>query len=212
MLLDLDGTLIDSSEDLASSVIESFRQAGCAPPPREKVLPHMGAPLGEMQPCIDPGLTAEDVKRVFKAFRAYYPEHWLDRTAPYEGVMETLPRLAERYALAVVTTKRQVQADRLTASLGIDGFFRHIQGWNEGLRHKPHPDLLLAALRALGVPPSEAVMVGDTIRDILAGRNAGCSTIAVTYGVGDEDELRGLQPDALAHAFAELPDLLNGEM
>jgi phosphoglycolate phosphatase len=212
ILLDLDGTLIDSSEDLADSVIESFRGAGFTPPPREKVLPHMGAPLGEMLPCVRPGLTDEDVERIYKIFRVYYPEHWLDRTAPYEGVMGTLHRLAGQYTLAVVTTKRQIQADRLTVALGMDGIFQHVQGWNEGLRHKPNPDLILAALRALHLRPAEAVMVGDTFRDILAGQKAGCSTIAVTYGVGDEKELRALKPDALAHSFAELPDLLNGKM
>jgi HAD superfamily hydrolase (TIGR01509 family) len=165
-----------------------------------------------MLPCIDPGLKDEDVKEIFKAFRAYYPEHWLDRTAPYEGVTEILPRLAERYALAVVTTKRQVQADRMVVALGMEDLFDHVQGWNEGLRHKPNPDLILAALRALDVPPSEAVMVGDTFRDVLAGRNAGCSTIAVTYGVGKEKDLRDLQPDGMVHAFSELPDLLNGKL
>ncbi|MHC4777024.1 MAG: HAD family hydrolase [Planctomycetota bacterium] len=210
VLFDLDGTLIDSSEDIAFSVQESLRICGHEVPSRAEIMPYMGSPLGETMKDLDPGLTDEDVESVFSAFRQHYPRHWLEHTAPYEGVMDTLPELAKTFTLAVVTTKRQVQADGLTAELGMEDFFAHIQGWSEGLRHKPDPDLILKTVEALNVSPGDAVMVGDTFRDVLAGKNAGCRTIAVTYGVGTEAELSELNPDGLARSFAEVADLLDG--
>ncbi|MHC5040010.1 MAG: HAD family hydrolase [Planctomycetota bacterium] len=204
LLFDLDGTLIDSAEDLAQAYIEAFRIAGFDPPASHRVYPLLGAPLEEMTPALGYHFSPDETERLFRAFRQYYAEHWTDRTRPYPGVTELLPALEKHFRLAVVTTKRQLQADRLTRALGIADPFRHVQGWQEGLRHKPAPDLPRAALAALGVAPQNALMVGDTPRDILAGKAAGCGTIAVSYGAGDVEALRAAGPDALADSFSEI--------
>jgi HAD superfamily hydrolase (TIGR01509 family) len=207
-LFDLDGTLIDSREDLIRAEIEAFRIAGFPPPSREEIVPVLGTPLEEVPGALGRDFTPEEMERLFKAFRAWYPEHWMDHTTLFPGVEETLARLGKRYDLAIVTTKRQVQADRITEAFGITNLFRHIQGWREGLRHKPNPDLPLASLYALGVEPARAVMIGDTFRDIEAGKKAGCATVAVTYGEGREEDLRALNPDAMVGGFEEIPGAL----
>ena len=208
MLFDLDGTLIDSREDLTDAVETAFRALRMAPPPRDRIALLMGMPLEEMPASFGLSLSPGQMERFFEAFRAYYPLHWLDHTAFYEGAEEMLETLSGRAALALVTTKRQEQADRLSAALRIAVRFRHVQGWRPGLRHKPAPDLPLAALRALAVPPENAVMVGDTFRDVLAGKSAGCATIAVTYGGGERSALEALRPDALADSPSEIPGIL----
>ncbi|MCU0722772.1 MAG: HAD family hydrolase [Planctomycetes bacterium] len=210
VLFDLDGTLIDSREDLTDAVEVSFRALGVAPPPRDRIRGLMGTPLEEMAQVLGLSFTEEQTRLFGEAFRAHYPLHWLDHTRFYEGAEALLESLSTRAALALVTTKRQWQADRLAEGLGVAARFRHVQGWQPGLRHKPAPDLPLAALRALGVRPERAVMVGDTFRDVGAGRAAGCATIAVTYGCGDRASLEALRPDALADSPAEVGALLGG--
>jgi phosphoglycolate phosphatase len=208
VLFDLDGTLIDSREDLTNAVEAAFRALGMSPPPRDRIALLMGSPLEEMPASFGISFSSGQMDRFFGAFRAYYPLHWLDHTAFYEGAREMLETLSGAAALALVTTKRQEQADRLSEALGIAARFRHVQGWQPGLRHKPAPDLPLAALRALGVRPEHAVMIGDTFRDVLAGKDAGCATIAVTYGGGEREALEALHPDALADAPSEIPAIL----
>jgi phosphoglycolate phosphatase-like HAD superfamily hydrolase len=77
-----------------------------------------------------------------------------------------------------------------------------------GIRHKPAPDLLLASLDALGAAPARAVMIGDTYRDMQAGKAAGCATLAVTYGAGDRESLVACEPDAMVGSIGELPGAL----
>lgn len=208
VLFDLDGTLIDSREDLTLCVIESFRLCGFPVPLRERIDPLMGWPLEEIPEALGLSMDAAGMEALIRAFRGFYPDHWLDNTRPYPGVREGLSSLASSLPLAVVTTKQQMQALRICDALGLSPHFRHIQGWREGLRHKPAPDMLLEALRALGVRPEKAVMVGDTFRDVLAGKEAGCFTVAVTYGTGDPAELRRLRPDAEAASFAQVAERL----
>ena len=90
-------------------------------------------------------------------------------------------------ALAVVTTKAQDQAEMVLQQLALAHHFHHVQGARPGIPLKPAPDSLIAALAALACAPEQAMMVGDTPADILAGKAAGMRTCAVTYGFGNLD-------------------------
>jgi phosphoglycolate phosphatase-like HAD superfamily hydrolase len=108
----------------------------------------------------------------------------------------------------VVTTKAQEQAELVLHRLHLSPFFRHIQGWQPGLRLKPAPDTVLAALAALACPPEQTLMVGDTAADVLAGKAAGLKTCAVTYGYGAVRELQQCAPDYRIGTFSELLPLV----
>ena len=210
LLFDLDGTLIDSAEDLLVSVDHAFKAAGVEPPGRDQSRALLGAPLEEMPSELGTPLSSEQMEAFLAAFRAHYPLHWLENTALYPGARELLEALSGRFRIALVTTKRQEQAVNICGQLSIARFFDHIQGFVAGLRHKPAPDILLAALRELGVEPARAVMIGDTHRDMLAGRAAGCRTIAVAWGCGSAEALSRCSPDAVADSIIGLQRMLLG--
>ena len=109
-----------------------------------------------------------------------------------------------RITLGVVTTKEPEQAEIVLRRLGLNSFFKHIQSPAGDLRAKPAPDTVLAALAALHCIPSQALMVGDTPADMLAGKAAGVRTCAVTYGFGSREALSGCAPDAVIDSFGEL--------
>ena len=109
-------------------------------------------------------------------------------TRLYPGVIPTLQALST-FTLGVVTTKEPEQAEMVLRRTGLNGFFKHVQGTTDDLRAKPAPDTVLAALAALQCAPSQALMVGDTSADMLAGKAAGAKTCAVTYGFGAREAL-----------------------
>ncbi len=133
----------------------------------------------------------------------------MHHTHPYPRVKATLQRLSTT-TFGVVTTKYRVQAERILQQLQLAIFFRHIQGGDPGLRLKPAPDTVLATLKALQCAPEQALMVGDTAADILAGKAAGVRTCAATYGFGSLVELQGCQPDYYLTSFSELPAVVEG--
>jgi phosphoglycolate phosphatase-like HAD superfamily hydrolase len=112
------------------------------------------------------------------------------------------------FTLGVVTTKESEGAEIVLRRLALIPFFRHIQGGSPGLRFKPAPDTILAALAALHCAPPDALMVGDTPADILAGKAAGTKTCAVTYGFGRRETLLQCAPDYVIDSFGELVDLV----
>ena len=122
---------------------------------------------------------------------------------------EHLSRLPPRHA-GVVTGKIQYQAEHVVESVGLRPLLRSVHGWSPGLAPKPAPDVLVNALEAIGARPEEAVYVGDTAGDVLAGRAAGLETVAVTWGFGSEDDLAGARPGHVARSVEELASILLG--
>jgi HAD superfamily hydrolase (TIGR01509 family) len=144
---------------------------------------------------------------VCSTFLSIYRESYRSRdarmTLPYPGVIPTLQALST-LTLGVVTTKEPEQAEIVLRRLGLNGFFKHIQGPTVDLCAKPAPDTVLAALAALHCVPSHALMVGDTPADMLAGKAAGARTCAVTYGFGTRETLLHCDPDLAIDSFDEL--------
>jgi phosphoglycolate phosphatase len=141
------------------------------------------------------------------AYRRAYSSQDSRLTEPYPGVVLTLKALSS-FTLGIVTTKEPEQAESVLRRLALNPFFQHIQGGALGLRLKPAPDTILAALAALNCSPTHALMVGDTPADILAGHAAGTTTCAATYGFGTREALLECAPDYVIDSFGELADLL----
>jgi len=199
-LFDLDGTLIDSAQDLIASVQFALRQVapGREPPDGPDILALVGKPLEtilrELRYPTDEVSTAGFVN----TYRAHYAAHFNDHTRLYPGVDELLDYLKVSGArLALVTTKHQTQADFTAGAFGLSRHFDYVHGWQEGRQHKPHPEPVLAALDRLGVRPEAAIMVGDSEQDIEAARAAGVATCAVTYGFRPAWFLQSFHPDFL---------------
>jgi phosphoglycolate phosphatase len=208
ILCDLDGTLVDSRRDIAVAFQHAWRTVvGGIPPSANAIAKHIGKPLAEMLSEFGGMLSPSLLSDFLTAYRRTYIRQDARLTQPYPGVILTLPALST-FTLGVVTTKESGQAEIVLRRLALIPFFQHIQGGSCGLRLKPAPDTILAALAALHCAPAHALMVGDTPADIVAGKAAGTKTCAVTYGFGTREALLQCAPDYVIDSFGELADLM----
>jgi phosphoglycolate phosphatase len=208
ILCDLDGTLVDSRHDIAMSFQHAWQTVvGGTPPDTEAIVQHIGKPLAEMLSDLGVQLSALRLTTFLTTYRCTYAKQDARLTQLYPEVITTLQALSS-YTLGIVTTKESGQAKIVLQRLALTPFFRHIQGGAPGLRLKPAPDTILAALATLNCAPPQALMVGDTPADILAGKAAGTLTCAVTYGFGAWDALLRCRPDFVIDSFSELPTLM----
>ena len=208
LLFDLDGTLVDSGDDLAAAVNHVLGQDGLLAVSREQVLRMLGDGASVL---VERAYAHHGAKRPHDAlarFRGHYRSHCLDATRPYPGVSELLRRLAPQRAVAVATNKPIANARQIVEGLGLESVVDTVVGPESSASPKPSPGMLLAALEALGHEPGEAVMIGDSPSDVVAGRRAGTATIAVLWGYRTQDQLAASGPDRIAATVEELAGLL----
>lgn len=207
ILLDLDGTLVDSAPELAAAVNGALEPLGRRPLALDEIRGMIGdgipalaaralaATAGEEE-SLPPGPFAAEVARLYDL---------KPPSAPYPGAGETLAALRDAgLALVVCTNKPDDAARRLVARLGWAGLLAAVAGGDSAPRRKPHPDHLLGPLRALGFGPGQALMVGDGVNDARAAEAAGIPFIFAAYGYAGEP------PDAGAAAVIERFDQLPG--
>jgi HAD superfamily hydrolase (TIGR01509 family) len=208
ILCDLDGTLVDSRRDIAIAFQHAWRAVvGGDPPSANAIAQHIGKPLPEMLRELGGILSSSRLSAFLTTYRRSYARQDACLTQPYPGVLLTLQALST-FTLGVVTTKGSKEAESVLRRLALIGFFQHIQGGSEGLRLKPAPDTILAALAALHCEPAHAIMVGDTPADIMAGNAAGTMTCAVTYGFGTREALLQCAPAYVIESFGDLINLV----
>lgn len=203
IVFDLDGTLVDSFDDISAAFRRSFHVVGLEPPPADAVRRVIGQPLTDMYaPYVDAAL----IPALVAEYRRDYSQRCAEATRPYAGIVDLLDSLRGRgHAVAVATTKTTWMARTVVDRLQLTSRLDHVQG-TDGFPHKPAPDVVQHALAATGRPGSW--MIGDAVTDIAAGRAAGLRTCAVTWGVHDEERLRDAEPDALVRTVADLHALL----
>ena len=191
-IFDLDGTLLDTLGDLAASVNYALRTHGMPEHSIDDVRRFVGNGVRKlMQRAIPDGETNPDFEATFATFRQHYMAHSLDTTRPYDGIPETLAALKARGCrLAVVSNKMMAATQELIRHFFPDTIEVAI-GEDEaaGIRKKPAPDTVFAALRQLGVGKEGSVYVGDSDVDIQTAANAGIPCISVLWGFRDRDFL-----------------------
>jgi len=207
VIFDLDGTLIDSELDLAASVNAMLRHYGRNELPLKVIDTYIGdgAPMLIRRALGDPS-DREFLQEALNYFLAYYRDHKLDNTYPYDGIKEALQQIGtERFPrkLAVLTNKPVRASQGILAGLGLSDYFFQIYGGNSFETKKPDPLGANTLLREAGATPEETVMVGDSGVDILTARNAGLWSVGVTYGFSPQS-LEQVPPDVLVDNPAEL--------
>lgn len=191
-IFDLDGTLLDTLQDLANSVNYALRQYGLPEHSLDDVRRFVGNGVRLlMERAVPDGAQHPQFETVFATFRQHYMEHSLDTTRPYDGIVETIHELKQRGCrLAVVSNKMMAATQELVAH-----FFPEIEvaiGEHEaaGIRKKPAPDTVYEALRQLGLVvggfPADTVYVGDSDVDLETARNSGLPCISVLWGFRDK--------------------------
>ncbi len=206
-LFDLDGTLIDSAQDLVASVQQALKHVvpDREPPEGEDILVQVGKPLEVILRELGYPTDEATAARFVDTYRAHYAGHFNEHTRLYAGVEAMLEYLRSAgVKLALVTTKHQAQADFTVEAFGLAHWFDYVHGWQEGRQHKPHPEPVRTALQRLGVQPGDAIMVGDSEQDIESAKAAGVATCAVTYGFRPAWFLRSLRPDFLVSRATDI--------
>ncbi|MGC8762283.1 MAG: HAD family hydrolase [Acidobacteriota bacterium] len=191
MVFDLDGTLIDSQEDVLAAFGAAFRALRLPMPPRERLLRVIGLRL---ETCFLPFVGDDEAQAAEGAlrFREHYAAHHLDHTLPYPGAEEALARLSRRFALGLCTMKRRDFLEKILRAFRWEGHFRAVLGSEEGFPPKPDPAMLREVLRRLAVEPRRALYVGDTWMDAAMAEKAGVPFAFAAYGYGDGAALDGL--------------------
>jgi phosphoglycolate phosphatase len=212
LVFDLDGTLIDSAQDLCNSVNAALEQFHLNPLPDPAIASFVGngAPMlirrslalaGNSTPeAVDQGL----FDKSYQFFLQYYREHKLDFTYAYEGVLEALKALHELHegpasvsrAMAVLTNKPVRPARGICEGLGLADYFLHIYGGDSFPVKKPDPAGLLSLMEEVGAKPEETAMIGDSKVDVQTARNAGAWAIGCAFGFGPQN-LMEVPPDML---------------
>lgn len=209
LVFDLDGTLIDSTLDLALAVNATRGQAGLPPLGTSRISSYIGNGAEMLiRRSLGPGASEEAVWRGLEFFLRHYRDHMLDNTALYPGVLEALSLWrAEHTEMAVLTNKPERFSAELIAGLGLEGWFSRIYGGNSFDTKKPDPFGLRRIMAELGSGPEETLMVGDSAVDVRTAKNAGTACAGVTYGIRPESFARH-PPDILVDDLRELVALV----
>ena len=199
IIFDLDGTLMNTLDDLHDSVSYALRQAGLAPNPKQDTRRYLGNGVRNLvnrsveQAC---PMADEALKeRVFETFRAYYVAHSMDKTAPYEGIPEMLKECKKRgFFTAIVSNKPDPAVKDLHKAFFADSIDVAI-GETPTVKRKPAPDMVDEAIRQLSllhgrsIEKSECIYVGDSEVDLRTAKNSDLPCIAVSWGFRDKDYL-----------------------
>jgi len=184
LVFDLDGTLVDSKEDLANAVNVALESFDLPPLPHAMICSYVGDGATMLMRRAVPPEKAGLLPEVLDRFLAYYRRHLLDTTRAYPGVAGALRKWAGIYRMAVLTNKGMEMTRDILSGLSLDGYFFVVRGGDSFGAKKPDPEGLLHILREAGVDARKAVMIGDSMNDVQAGRAAGAITCGVTYGLG----------------------------
>ena len=206
-IFDLDGTLLDTLTDLAASTNYALRTHGMPEHTIDEVRRFVGNGVRKlMERAVPDGTDNPLFDEAFATFRQYYMEHSLDTTRPYEGVPEMLAALkAKGCHLAVVSNKMMAATQELCRHFFPETIEVAIgENEAEGIRKKPAPDTVIAALRQLGVGEEGAVYVGDSDVDIDTARNSNLPCISVLWGFRDRNFLLQHGASTLISAPKEL--------
>ncbi len=216
VLIDVDGTLVDSVPDLTFCVDEMMKQLDM--PVRGEAAVRQWVGNG-VQRLVERALTndldgypdAELFARAMPIFMELYAENTSKRSRLYDGVLEGLDFLqsCEGLKIGCVTNKAEQFTLPLLKDLGIFDRFEIIVSGDTLPEKKPHPLPLLHAAEKLGVKPEDAVMIGDSKSDVKAARAAGFQIICMTYGYNHGEDIRNYHPDAVIDSMTELNNLIN---
>ena len=189
-ILDLDGTLVDSLDDLTASVNVMRREFALPSLERQAVRGMVGQGARNLVERALPGHGCREVDAGLAIFLAHNEAHLCDRTRLYPGVAATLAELAALgHTLALLSNKHEGLCRKLLDHCGLGGLFAAVAGGDTMASRKPSPEPVIHLMTLLKRHQLETIMVGDSINDMAAGRDAGVITVGCTYGYGELPEL-----------------------
>lgn len=210
VIFDFDGTLADTQTLILKTMMMAFDEMGMEPRTREQCAAMIGLPLTRICEV----LYHDDSVELAERFAATYRHFFAVNNKPgvvtaFPGVKQTLQQMKQNgLLLSVATSRTHVSLNQLATDLEINTFFDFMLGCEDVDNAKPHPEPVFRTLKALKVKPSETLVVGDAVYDILMGQRAGCYTCGVTYGNGTLHDIQSVNPTFIIHSFPQLLHLL----
>ena len=208
ILLDLDGTVVDSREAYLEAAKAAFAATG-----RKIVDTKIAMEIPrriEQNLSIDDLIEGIETQKFLDAYLHVYCQAASTKAKPMSNVAETLKKLSEKTKIALITM-RYVPAERVTRELeefGLDNYFLFVTTALDANSPKPSPEALIESARRLGIPISECAVVGDSVVDVRAGKYAGMRTVSVLSGIFTKEELEKENPDLILESINELPSFL----
>ena len=210
VIFDLDGTLLDTLDDLTDGVNHALADFGYPLVSRE----HMRQSLGYgskylIAHCVPGSYDDANYQAVFDDYLEYYRAHSSDKTAPYPGIIELLGRLKEHGAHCAIVSNKPDSAAQILGERWFTGLVETVVGDREGIRRKPAPDTVLEVMRRLGADKERTVYIGDSEVDIQTAANAGVDCISVTWGFRSPQQLIESGASVLVSDMDELEAAIN---
>ena len=201
----MDGTVLDTLEDLYDSVNYSLAQFSLPEVSREHVRQNLGnGAVYLISHCVPQGCPAELQERVLAFYKPWYDAHCLIKTKPYSGILNLMHNLKEQgVQLAIISNKPDTAVQELAKAF-FPGLLEIVVGESPAVRRKPAPDTVLSAANQLKLPVGSCVYIGDTEVDLHTAGNAGMDCIAVTWGFRSEDQLLSAGAKVLVNTPEEL--------
>ena len=190
LIFDLDGTLLNTLIDLASSVNYAMRECGFNERTTDEIRRFIGNGVAVLiQRSVPDGISEEEYKKALDIFKTHYKENSRKNTAPYDGICDLLRKLKEAgYNLAIVSNKVDFAVKDLRDEF-FNGLIDVAIGDSDATRTKPEPDMVYKAIEELGVDKESCIYIGDTDVDIETARNSGMDCISVSWGFRLRSEL-----------------------
>jgi phosphoglycolate phosphatase len=205
IIFDLDGTLVNTLEDIAASVNFTLQKLGRPPIPVISVRQYVGDGI-EM--LMRRALNGRDefLSDAVGIYKVHHSRNLIVRSRLYPSVVDVLEHF-RAVPMAVISNKTSAFVQPLLDGLNISGYFRMVLGADSGLPLKPSPDSVQKIMAEFKSPKDRTVIVGDGTTDVRAGKAAGVITCSVTYGFRSEEELRKAGPDYVIHELSDLKKL-----
>ena len=204
-LFDLDGTLINSADDIVEAVNYTLKQLGKQPLPKDEIVKHVGYGGRKLMEDVLQTTDKDLIDKATEIFREYYFSNPCVYTIPYPYVEDLLEILKKRNKkIAVITNKYENISKKILDKLGLAKYIDVIVGSDTVGEKKPSPEPIFYALKYVNTSPNNSILIGDSEVDIQAGKNAGSLTGLVLYGYGKINLAKELNPDYIFKSLKEV--------
>ena len=205
VIFDLDGTLLDTLEDLCDSTNYALSKFGYPKRSLEEVRSFVGNGIGKLiERALPPYANRAEYDVVLAEFKAHYASNCNNKTKAYNGIYDMLDTLKNSGVKMAVVSNKVNSAVMELCDKYFPSYFEIAIGEKEGIRRKPAPDSVFAAINALGVKKEHAVYIGDSEVDVETAKNAHIDIIAVSWGFRDRNTLEAMGNFTIADTAEEL--------
>ena len=207
IIFDFDGTILDTAPGIVAAMKEIFLKKNLPVPEEEVLKSKIGLTSRNAYAAL--GFCEQELDSTVDTYREIYRKYIFTKSKPFDGMVDVLHGLAEQgVSLAVASNRSQPGLDKLVENFNLTGLFQYVVSTDDVERPKPEPEMLNVIFDKYGVAPEEVLMVGDTVNDILSGVNAGCDTCWVTFGYGEAEKVKALNPTYTVNNSKELLSIL----